>query len=249
MKKKFFLIATLLIACFQTSWSRSIFDLNIFNHLGVGVHAATTGFGFEVATPVTNFVTLRAGASFMPGFSFSTSFDGEYSVPVSSKLENYNQPFTIDAEATLKRAQGSVIFNVYPFASHSSFFVAAGGYFGGSQIIGISGHSNELAGKDAFVEIGDFELPVDANGNINGSLRGNSFRPYLGLGFGRPVPKGRVNVGFEMGVQFMGKTKIYNGKEELKINDFVDDDNDWSKWMDKITVYPVIKLTISGRIL
>lgn len=248
MSKKILIIASILLACFQTSWSGGLFDLNIFNHVGVGVHAATTGFGFEVATPVTNFVTLRAGASFMPGFSFSTSFDGEYGTPIYGTIDDHGS-FTIDADASLKRAQGSVIFNVYPIPHLSSFYVAAGGYFGGSKIIGITGHSDELEGiKDAFVEVGDFALPVDAHGNINGALKANSFRPYLGLGFGRAVPKGRVNVGFEMGVQFMGKTKIYNGNEELKINDLVDDDSDWSKWMDRITVYPVIKLTISGRI-
>lgn len=248
MSKRILLICAILISCFQSAMSRTIGDLNIFNHLGVGVHAATTGFGFEFATPVTKFVTMRAGATFMPGFSFSTSFDGEYSVPISSISDNYNQPFTIDAKANLKRVQGSVIFNVYPFQSRSSFFVAAGAYFGGAQMICIKGHSNELEGKDAFVEIGDFKLPVDENGNIDGSLRVNSFRPYLGLGFGRPVPKKRVSFGFELGVQFMGKMKLYNGNEELKMSDLVDDDSDWSKWMNKVTAYPVIKLTLSGRI-
>lgn len=249
MFKKLTLVATLLLACIQTSWSFGLGDLNIFNHVGVGVHAATTGFGFEVATPVTKWVALRAGASFMPGFSFSTDFDGYYSNPVMSDYPTNEYYFSMDAEASLKRAQGSVIFNVYPFPSHSSFFVAAGAYFGGSKIIGLTGHSNELVGKDGFIEVGEFKLPVDENGNIDGALKSNAFRPYLGLGFGRPVPKGRVNVGFELGVQFMGKTKIYNGDTELQPIDFLDKDSDWTKWMNRITVYPVLKLTISGRIL
>lgn len=228
------------------SWGRGLGDLQIFNHLGVGVHAATTGFGFELATPVTRFVTLRAGASFMPGFSFNTDVDGSY-YESTTGTDHY---FSMDVEGSLKRAQGSVIFNVYPFAGFSSFYVAAGAYFGGSDLIKISGHSEELKNLagNANVEIGDYEIPVDRNGNVSGSLRANSFRPYLGLGFGRPVPNRRLNFGFEIGVQFMGKMKIWSNGEELT-KELIDNDDDWQKWMDKLTVYPVIKFTLSGRII
>ena len=34
-------------------------DLYLFNHLGIGAHVGTTGFGFEAATPITKWVTLR----------------------------------------------------------------------------------------------------------------------------------------------------------------------------------------------
>lgn len=225
-------------------------QLNIFNHLGVGVNVGTLGAGFEVATPITNFVTLRAGATFMPGFSFSTSFDGEYT-PSITGAPSYTQDFEMDVDASLKRTQGSVIFNIYPLPKFTSFYVAAGAYFGGASLISINGHSDELmnlAHDNPFIEIGDYKLPVDENGNVNGSLRAKSFRPYLGLGFGRPLPKGRLNFGVELGVQFMGKMRIYNGDVELHPSDYLDNDDDWQKWMDKLTVYPVLKFTLSGRI-
>lgn len=216
-------------------------ELNIFNHLGVGVHAATTGFGVELATPVTNFVTLRGGISIMPGFNFNTSVDGNVSV-----MSN-EQPFTMDVEGNLKRTQGNVIFNVYPFAKASSFYVAAGAYFGGRDVIKISGHTDDLKGLPGNIEIGDYDLPVDKDGNTSGSLKVNSFRPYLGLGFGRPVPSRRINFGVELGVQFMGKMTPYSIEGELdKLP--VDRDDDWQKWMDKLSVYPVLKFTLSGRI-
>ena len=223
--------------------AQSITDPYIFNHLGVSAHAATTGFGFELATPVTRFVTLRAGASFMPGFSFNTDVDGTY------QSEYGTHDFTMNVKGGLKRAQGSVILNVYPLANISSFYIAAGGYFGGSRLVDITGHSDqlqELAGNPS-IEIGDYQIPVDKNGNVNGQLKANSFRPYLGLGFGRPLPKGRLNFGVELGVQFMGKMKLYTDGEELtKV--LTDNDDDWQKWMDKLTVYPVLKFTLSGRI-
>ena len=46
---------------------------------------------------------------------------------------------------------------------------------------------------------------MDNNGNVSGGLKVSGFRPYLGLGFGRAVPKKRVGVMFELGVQFHGK--------------------------------------------
>lgn len=232
----------------MSAHAKTLGELNIFNHVGVGVHAATTGFGFEVATPITKFVTLRAGASFMPSFSFNAEVDGEYSV---EGQPSGHGTFDMDVNASLKRTQGSVIFNVHPFGDKSSFYVAAGGYFGGASILSLTGHSEELMKlpqEHPYIEIGDYKLPVDEGGNVSGSLRAASFRPYLGIGMGRAVPKGRLHFGVELGVQFMGHMKVYNGNHELDKQEFLNNDDDWQKWMDKLTVYPVLKFTLSGRI-
>lgn len=53
-------------------------DLYLFNHLGIGAHVGTTGFGFEAATPITKWVTLRGGVTIMPGIKFNTDIDGTY---------------------------------------------------------------------------------------------------------------------------------------------------------------------------
>ncbi len=225
-------------------------ELNIFNHLGVGAHVGTTGFGFEAATPITKWVTIRGGVTIMPGIKFSTSVDGTYEGDYQG--HPVEEDFTMDVKGSLARVQGSVIFNIYPLPQLTSFYVAAGGYFGGGKIVGVTGHSDELMNLpngDSYLDLGDYRLPVDKNGNVDGSLRVNSFRPYLGLGFGRPVPKGRLNFGVELGVQFHGKMKLYNNDTELDKIPALDNDDDWQKWMDKLTVYPVLKLTLSGRIL
>jgi hypothetical protein len=246
MKISKFLLFVAAMFMAAPSWAGGLGDANIFNHLGVGVHAATTGFGFEVATPITKFVTLRGGVSFMPGFSFDTEVDGSYRTTVNGTP--YEQDFTMDVEGALKRTQGSVIFNVYPLTHVSSFYVAAGAYFGGSDIVKVSGHTDDLQGVDnPSIDLGDYQLPVDKNGNVSGSLRVNSFRPYLGVGFGRPVPNRRLNFGVELGVQFMGKMKVYSDGDELS-KVLTDNDDDWQKWMDKLTVYPVLKFTLSGKI-
>lgn len=246
--KKLIKLAIVLMAVFSATSSSAagLGTLGIFNHLGVGAHAATTGFGFEVATPITKFITLRAGASFMPGFSFNTDVDGTYHTGVN----DYSEDFTMNIKGALKRTQGSVIFNIYPVPMLSSFYVAAGAYFGGNDIVKISGHSDELEGlinSNPTIEIGDYQLPVDQHGNVNGSLKVKKFRPYLGLGFGRAIPKRLLSFGVEFGVQFMGKMKVYSGNEELNAL-ITENDDDWQKVIDKLTVYPVIKFTLSGKI-
>ncbi len=225
---------------------------DLFNHLAVNAHVATTGVGVELSTPITKFITMRAGVTCMPGFSFNAEVDGQYYVNGESNN------FTVDLDANLKRTQGSVIFNVYPLAKAkvcSSFFLAAGLYFGGDKLVQIKGHSDEIAndlkqfgGTDPYIELGDYKLPVDENGNVKGGLKVQKVRPYLGLGFGRYVPNKRISVTGELGVQFHGHIKPYTSEGEIEAFDEFTENDDWKKVMDKLTVYPMLKIVISGRI-
>ena len=224
---------------------------DLFNHLAVNAHVATTGVGVELSTPITKFITMRAGVTCMPGFSFNAEVDGQYYVNGESNN------FTVDLDANLKRTQGSVIFNVYPLAKAkvcSSFFLAAGLYFGGDKLVKIKGHSDEIAydlkqlDGTPYIELGDYKLPVDENGNVKGGLKVQKVRPYLGLGFGRYVPNKRISVTGELGVQFHGHIKPYTSEGEIEAFDELTEKDDWKKVMDKLTVYPMLKIVISGRI-
>ena len=224
---------------------------DLFNHLAVNAHVATTGVGVELSTPITKFITMRAGVTCMPGFSFNAEVDGQYYVNGESN------DFTVDLDANLKRTQGSVVFNVYPLAKAkvcSSFFLAAGLYFGGDKLVKINGHSDEIAEKinqfngNPYIELGDYKLPVDENGNVKGGLKVQKVRPYLGLGFGRYVPNKRISVTGELGVQFHGHIKPYTSEGEIEAFDELTEKDDWKKVMDKLTVYPMLKIVISGRI-
>lgn len=225
---------------------------DLFNHLAVNAHVATTGVGVELSTPITKFITMRAGVTCMPGFSFNAEVDGQYYV------NNTPRDFTVNLDANLKRTQGSVIFNVYPLAKAkvcSSFFLAAGLYFGGDKLVKIKGHSDEIAndlkqlnGANPYIELGDYKLPVDDNGNVKGGLKVQKVRPYVGLGFGRYVPNKRISVTGELGVQFHGHIKPYTSEGEIEAFDELTEKDDWKKVMDKLTVYPMLKIVISGRI-
>lgn len=222
--------------------------LGIANHLGATFGVGTTGIAIEAATPITPFVQARAGLHIMPGIKFHVNSDVTLNGTFNGQTGSYDSE--IDLDGSLKRIQGSIIFNVYPLGNKFPLFVAVGGYFGGRDMVKIKGYCPDAVGSDNFVEVGDYQLPLDETGHARGALRTNSFRPYIGIGTGRPCPSGRLNFMWELGVQFQGKPYLYDDINKSKVDTkFVEDNDDtFQKVMDHFTVYPVLKFTISGRI-
>jgi hypothetical protein len=109
-------------------------------------------------------------------------------------------------------------------------------------------------------ELGDYFVTPDPaeQGNVKAYAKVNGFRPYLGLGFGRAVPKGRVGCQFDLGVQFWGKPEIYIPTydkaaktyqyEKIDGDKAGDDAGKVLKTVSKISVYPVLNFRIVGRI-
>ena len=109
-------------------------------------------------------------------------------------------------------------------------------------------------------ELGDYFVtpnPAD-NGNVRAYAKVKKFRPYLGLGFGRAVPKGRIGCQFDLGVQFWGKPEIYIPTydktaqtyqyEKVDGDKAGDDAGEVLKTISKISVYPVLNFRLVGRI-
>lgn len=191
-------------------------------------------------------------------------------------------PRKISVEGKLDNTTWHILFDVYPFSAVSSFHLTAGAYFGKSQIVTVynkepgslsaasafnarvddngvftytsGGISGQISGvKKVGVELGDYFLEPTKEGNLDASFKVNGFRPYLGLGFGRAVPKNRIGVQFDMGCQFWGKPEIYctglQGEHKLDASEVDGRGGDVLKTLTKIAVYPVINLRITGRIL
>ena len=149
--------------------------------------------------------------------------------------------------------------SAYPFGTKNDLFVTAGFSFGGKKIATLEGHSDDVAAiyqyspsydKEITAEIDKYKINVDKQGNVDGDIRVNAFRPYLGLGYGRLVPRGRVGFRAELGLQFMGHMKVYQNGSELKLDEIgTKATDDLSKIIDKWAVYPVLKFMLTTRIL
>lgn len=230
-------------------------DKNLFNHLSVGVTAGTPGFGADAAMPVCDYVQIRAGFAMMPKFKFDAELDiSEY----TGSLSGYDIPSELDVEAKIGFANGKVLFDVYPFKS-SRFHITAGAYFGGGSVIkaynkeegalaDLAEYNREHPNSMIGYELGDYLLTPDADGNISAEIKTKGFKPYLGLGFGRAVPKNRIGFMFEAGVMFWGAPKLYCNGDELTSEDLGSDGGDVIKVLSQIKVYPVLNFRLCGRI-
>lgn len=202
-----------------------------------------------------------------------------------TKYPGGNLPNKFDVEGKLNNTTGHVLIDIHPFKT--SFRLTVGAYFGPSEVVTvynkedkflspIVAYNNALinASSQADVqavvtkyglkmigaELGDYFLtpnPAD-KGDVEAYAKVNSFRPYLGLGFGRAVPKGRIGCQFDLGVQFWGKPEVYvptynktantYQMEKIEADNAGDDAGKVLKTVSKISVYPVLNFRLVGRI-
>ena len=260
MKKLLFACIAVLMGN-TSAFAQEDVERGIFNHVGLNVSASTEGIGVGVAAPITDYLELSAGVNFMPSIKIKGDVNVDYnlgSLPTQITIPNHDK---VKITGDLKRTTMDVKLNIYPFGGNSTFFIVGGFSFGGEKVGKLTGHSDVIEQaintypqfKDVILnsisaELDKYNVKFDERGDINGDVRVKKFRPYVGLGVGRLVPKSRVGFRFEAGCQFMGKLKVYQDNQEVKINELNDTDDDISKIIDKVKVYPVLKLTITGRI-
>lgn len=236
------------------------------NRWSIAAGVGTEGIGFEVGTHFNRYLGARVGLNIMPGISYADDIRVDLA-GIDPELKNLGFPTSamMNVEGSLSRTTVDVKLDVYPFAS--SFFITGGFSFSGNKIIKVTGHSQEVADAwarygsqasslgiqltDVGVQIDDYFVPIDANGDISGGLKVSGFRPYLGLGFGRTVPKNRIGFRVELGAQFHGSPEFYvdNGNFTQLRNAADDDVSEAIDFVESIKVYPVLKFTLRGRIL
>lgn len=238
------------------------------NHVGINVGAGTEGISVGLAAPVTGFFELEAGVNVMPSFKLSGDLDVDVNISSLPQVPNVQYPHeaTIHAEGSFDRTTFNVKANLYPFGGGTKFFIAAGLSIGGEKIAEVTGSCDELRDfsqklptqelKNEFrqavsANLAGYNLQFDENYNVQGDIRCKKVRPYLGLGFGRLVPKNRLGMRLELGCQFMDKLKVYQNDTEIDINKALEDagDDDLSKFVKDLKIYPVVKFSFTGRIL
>lgn len=229
-------VATMLLASPAVAQDKLLFD-----HLAIGAEVGTTGWGFEAAMPLTQFVTFRTGFTTLP--RFNVKFDIDY----KTKGEQKN----VDVSGRVHMTDYKFLVDIYPF-KHSSFHVT-GGFYAGLPDLGTVRNVEPLeVDEGEGFEIGDVFVRPDEYNTAHLKLQTKSFKPYAGLGFGRPVStKHKVSVAFDLGVQFWGTPalKVYSPDEQgwikMKKDDIEDKDfHDAVKIINRVKVYPVLNLRI-----
>lgn len=266
--KKLMMVAVILLTSVGSVMAQNEYKRGLFNHVGLNVGAGTEGISVGLAAPVTGFFEFEAGVNVMPSFKLSGDLDVDVNTSSLPQVPNVQYPHeaTIHAEGSFDRTTFNVKANLYPFGGGTKFFIAAGLSIGGEKIAEVSGSCDELRDfsqclpsqelKDQFrqavsANLAGYNLQFDENYNVQGDIRCKKVRPYLGLGFGRLVPKNRLGMRLELGCQFMDKLKVYQNDTEIDINKALEDagDDDLSKFVKDLKIYPVVKFSFTGRIL
>lgn len=266
--KKLMMVAVILLTSVGSVMAQKEYKRGFFNHVGLNVGAGTEGISVGLAAPVTSFFEVEAGVNVMPSFKLSGDLDVDVNTSSLPQVPGVQYPSsaTIHAEGSFDRTTFNVKANLYPFGGGSKFFIAAGLSIGGEKIAEVNGSCDQLREfsqnlpsqelKDQFrqavtANLGGYNLELDENYNVQGDIRCKKVRPYLGLGFGRLVPKNRLGMRLELGCQFMDKLKVYQNDTEIDINKALEDagEDDLSKFVKDLKIYPVVKFSFTGRIL
>lgn len=246
--KKLMMVAVILLTSVGSVMAQKEYKRGFLNHVGINVGAGTEGISVGLAAPVTGFFELEAGVNVMPSFKLSGDLDVDVNTSSLPQVPNVQYPHeaTIHAEGSFDRTTFNVKANLYPFGGGTKFFIAAGLSIGGEKIAEVNGSCDQLREfsqslptqelKDQFrqavsANLAGYNLQFDENYNVQGDIRCKKVRPYLGLGFGRLVPKNRLGMRLELGCQFMDKLKVYQNDTEIDVNKALEDagDDDLSK--------------------
>jgi hypothetical protein len=123
------------------------------------------------------------------------------------KIENYNAgKFDISGNNILGTVSGEsstldFLVEYLPFENSSFKFVGGLGIISKMNI-------DILMEYDESVTFGDVVLSKEDYGNLNIGFAWESIAPYLGLGFGRAVPKRRLGFGIEVGCYYSSSPNI-----------------------------------------
>lgn len=180
-------------------------------------------------------------------------------------------PDIVDLHVKPKLTAGHILIDYYPFPHHSNFHLTTGFHVGTGTVIDIHNrHEGSLLPvtlwnnaledpntqdivKEYGLEpigllLGDYFLAPDEDGNLDARIRVSGFRPYLGLGFGRAVPRKRIGCQFDLGVQFWGSPKVVVNGETLQPDRVGDQLDDALSLVSRIKVFPVMTFRLVGRI-
>ena len=130
-------------------------DRKIFNHLDVSLTAGSTGIGFDLSTPVGDYVKLRTGLSIMPRVELPTSFKlqvGDSVETSKSKFEHLSERLSgitgkkVEPKADMIRVpkfwNWNVLVDVYPFRENKHWRFTTGFYWG-NKTIGVAYNTAE----------------------------------------------------------------------------------------------------------
>lgn len=157
-------------------------DKNILNHMDFGVTLGTTGIGFEVAMPVTDYARVRTGMSYMPKVEVPMTFDIQVGNDPTTSAEKFNNLSKSLSSFTGNEVKDEVemigrptlwnwsfLVDVFPLKNNRHWHLTAGFFLGGSKVAEAYNKTESMASL----------LAVDIYNNLYDKVHGLSRRELL----------------------------------------------------------------------
>lgn len=239
MKKIGFLLMTalMLVAVSPLAQAQEENDDNmLFNHMSIGVDWGLLGrVGADVALPVTNMLNMRVGFNTM-GLFFAAARGTADDIlakqnPDLKGIDIANLKADIDVDyhdngmdidkvnlsLTPSLTNAELLFDFFP-ARKSTFHITAGAFFAFNPLLHAVGSAVNASGqpgipKSDWASTRFYGLSTDTNGQVLADIKYglNYVKPYVGIGFGRPVAMDRrVGFVFDLGVYVIGGLHLYS---------------------------------------
>lgn len=175
------------------------------------------GAGVSLAFGVIDNLNVRAGFSGVPSFLIPK---------IAMELPKWNSnPATSAVFSGSLSPTGNILVDYHP-GGHS--FRITAGVFIGSNDFAKAFNTESLpdsyrnAGITYYVD-GDkedltklYRILSDEKGILHGSLKAIPARPFIGIGFGSAIPKGRVGAAVDLGLEYTGGLKACADARNIK---------------------------------
>ncbi|SFC80546.1 hypothetical protein SAMN04487907_10952 [Zunongwangia mangrovi] len=185
------MVKKLLLYLFFLSFSISTFsqveETTYENKFAIGVNGSTLGGGIEIARNISPHFNIR-----LRGNTFNISdFVQEIEVDDAN----------LNVTANSRFLEFDISLEYLPFRNSSFKIVGGASYFS-------DGETTAYATYDGSFEYGEITIGPDEIGDLELTLDYNGFAPYIGLGFGRAVPKKKFGVAFEAGSFYLPEPQV-----------------------------------------
>ena len=245
-----------LLATFASNFTYGSEKTKAFSSLAVSAGVSTYGIEFTLSAPLSNRFSVSAAYNMaIPGKYQYTYDDFE---PITKDFQGHTYTLQIpelNMDATMPTDGGMVKINFTP-KKNGAFYITAGAYFGGDKLLNVNGAFPEsfvnnlkeyeqygFSMNDINIEVGDIGIHPNADGSAEAYIKTNTIKPYVGIGFGRNVPKKRVGFRAEIGGIFIGTPSI----ESPNISNLntSKEAEDITEIISQLKVYPKISFHLS----
>lgn len=164
MKKSIMALALLGLSVTAKAQDTNIQRNGWFNHFDVAFTVGTSGLGFDLATPMSEWARLRMGGVFRPLYRYDASFNMEVAEGLSkteqdSRFEKLSTTLqaltgktpnrTVDMQGDLRMNNFKFLVDIFPVKSCRKFHVTMGFFYGNDVIVDVQNTPESVRNLEA----------------------------------------------------------------------------------------------------